>query len=358
MAYAMRAVYFDFASGGSYTAAEWLINYGGGFVRRGLAGQLILTLAPPGAPSLQFLWLIVACCYLILLVTFLWWLLRSDWTWWSIAVACSPAALPFIAWDWQGAFRKEIVVLTALALLVLHGTRRKGSPGAVFTLSAGVLAYGFAILVWEPSVVALPAVIYMLGDKLVLPLRPHWYLLARASVASLTFAGVAASMAARGDAATVAAIYRAIDEHGLLKTGFTRLPIELLQLTNAQAVAGVVASGPINVLYLPLALLSLLPIVTSCWFRRDLRWVVACLLFSVPLFVVGLDYGRWIHLVVMQLSLMLIAARVPERNSSGWRLGHTLLFVSAWGLPHWGSFTASMRWFGAFGTLAQIVLGG
>lgn len=102
-----------------WSIGDWLINYSGGFVRRGLTGALILllhraTAAPLAwvAFSLQttvFL-LFLACVYLLLQ--------RIRWSWLIAAVLLSPATLSYTVLDSTSGFRKEILVFAALSLIL------------------------------------------------------------------------------------------------------------------------------------------------------------------------------------------------------------------------------------------------
>ena len=91
--------------------------------------------------------------------------------------------------------------------------------------------------------------------------------------------------------------------------------------------------------YLLLALLSVLPLAgvrfgSSAWGRLvPLVPVVAVL----PLFPVGLDWGRWIHLGVFPASLVALAAVLRGRASHRRVLPPWLMiaYVGSWSIPHY-----------------------
>jgi hypothetical protein len=95
------------AQGGrGFRFGEWLINYGDGFIRRGLFGEIFLTLTPTGSISIWILCAFLISFYLLVLVYILFLLHKNNFSWPAIALACSPAALPFIGWD-SGAFARK-----------------------------------------------------------------------------------------------------------------------------------------------------------------------------------------------------------------------------------------------------------
>ena len=161
-------------------SGDWLINYAGGFVRRGLFGELFLTLAPVGPPGLWLLFALQVGCYVLVLAYCTQVLTRTRFSWSAIAMVCGPAVLPFIGWDTQGGFRKEILVFVILALLAW--SRRNGASRAVAALLiAGSLPlWALSVFSWESTAQLLPAVVYLLWSG---PGRP--LLVFRRSMAAL-----------------------------------------------------------------------------------------------------------------------------------------------------------------------------
>ena len=96
-----------------------------------------------------------------------------------------------------------------------------------------------------------------------------------------------------------------------------------------------VASGfPMYQLYIPMALFSSLPYLGSEWLRRNRVVALTIVAAILPMFVIANDYGRWIHLIVMQLA---IVPMVGGRPLGGWRWSAltAVPFVALWGFAHW-----------------------
>jgi hypothetical protein len=114
----LKRAYEIFQDGGhNWGIGEWLINYNGGFVRRGLAGQFLFTFTNNGKVALAILiffqFAIVAYVSFFVLHHFL----RDKFSWWELAVALNPAGLLAIAWDSNLLVRKEWLGLAILVWL-------------------------------------------------------------------------------------------------------------------------------------------------------------------------------------------------------------------------------------------------
>jgi hypothetical protein len=102
-----------------------------------------------------------------------------------------------------------------------------------------------------------------------------------------------------------------------------------------QAVAEVMTRFPLYWTYLWLLPLALLPVLTTPWLRRNWPWFVATALLVLPLYVIGQDYGRWAHLLVVAPALAIMAGEPSEVLNRWWRGGRTVAYTTLWGLPHW-----------------------
>ena len=149
------------AGGSDHQTADWLISYADGFVRRGLFGELFWLVAPPGGAALWALYAFQVGCWAVVVCFGVHHLLRERFSWTSIALVCGPASLCFPGWDPAGAFRKEILVFVALALLgwVRILPRRRVLDAVLIAAALGF--YTVAVSSWEASALLLPAVLWM-----------------------------------------------------------------------------------------------------------------------------------------------------------------------------------------------------
>ncbi len=357
MAYAVRAQYYDILSGSSGQVGSWLVNYGGGFVRRGLFGQLFLSVAPHAPAAVWYLFAFQVACYLLVLTVFILYLHENEYRWSAIALACGPAALPFIAWDWQGGFRQELLVFVALSLLVLAQNRTPGRRLTAVLACTALAFFTLAVFSWEPSLLAAPAMIYLLLR--VYPIRNRvWDSPGVPVVAVVAACGLVASVAARGDAGSIDGIYRALDAHGLFSPAFNTSAVESLAWSDATVRQTLRSMFPTALVYLPLTALALLPVLTNPWAARNWKWIAACAPCIVPLFFVAIDYGRFVHLLVMELSLCIVAEGRTLSGGLRWSAIPTVVYVTIWGVPYMDPLAGPYPfWFGLASTLTRIVTG-
>jgi hypothetical protein len=337
------------AGGGDHQTGDWLISYPGQFVRRGLFGELLLRLTPPGPATLWILFGIQVGLYLLILLYLLWFLERRSWSWSAIALICSPAGLAFIGWDVVGGFRKEVLGFLALVLLAVVRHSGNGMVKAA-GLVASIGVWTLAVFSWESIAFMLPAVFFLLLAGTPLPLGR--------TLAGIYFGiGVVAagiSAAFHGDAETPVRLCRAVTDHGLspnLCTGaIAWMGRDLQQSFQAVQQNLAVHSG-----YLAMAALAALPIVFTGWLRRYWPWVVAMTIGIAPLFALGIDYGRWIHILFFEITICMTVAASELLESAHWTGLSTLLYVGLWGIPHAAPTAATVPGWPFRGLVATVI---
>ena len=130
----------------SYTWSELLISYEGGFVRRGLAGELGFLFDPLIGVRLSITgallvgYLLVNTAVIVLVCR------RPSFAGW-LCVA-SPGLIPFPLWDFRAFGRKDIVILTAFALSIFL-IKRVSKPWSCFAALTAI--YTVAGLVHETA---------------------------------------------------------------------------------------------------------------------------------------------------------------------------------------------------------------
>jgi hypothetical protein len=121
--------------------------------------------------------------------------------------------------------------------------------------------------------------------------------------------------------------------------------IDTLGYSLSQTLEHFKSDYPGYILYLPLALMGLLRIYLTGWFKSHQPLVAQTILVILPLFLIAWDYGRWITIIVSQLTvLILMEVNFANRRESlsrfvlPFRL-KTILLISCcfWGLGHGGN---------------------
>ncbi len=337
------------AGGGDHQTADWLISYPGEFVRRGLFGELLLRVTPPGTATLWILFAIQVALYLPILGYVLWFLERQSWSWSAIALACSPAGLAFIGWDLRGGFRKEVLGFVALVLLAVARYSANGMVKAA-GLVASIGVWTLAVFSWESIAFMLPAVLFLLLAGKPLPLGRVF----AAIYTAIGLVALGASVVFHGSADTPAFQCQAIVDHGLspdLCTGaiawMGRNLDDSLQVVQQNLA---VHSG-----YVAMAALAFLPIALSGWLRRYWPWVLAMVAGIAPLFVLGIDYGRWVHILFFEIAICMMVASTQLIESRHWTALSALLYVGLWGVPHAAPTAANVPGWPFLGLLSTVI---
>jgi hypothetical protein len=360
-------------TGASYARAidpwivgDWLINYSGGFVRRGLTGAVAMLLHRATEAPLQWIVFAMEASVFVVFLAGVYRLTKGiRWSYLMVAVLVSPATLAFtVLAGHEAGLRKEILLFAALAvvLLVLIGGRWKDwQISALLSCLLVVLTLSHeALLVAVPYFFAAVAIQTM-------SLRRA----ARICAIPFVLCGIAcgAVILYHGDRGTAEAICSSVG--GTLGSSAVRAfhpigglcggAIYWLQLDVAQGrelIGPAIQQWGLTRLFEELALPAFAPLVALMYlfYRRDgLRYEVTvllgCALFSFAgtgvLFYVGIDWGRWLHLQAMCLMLLVMmmdrkaAAVLPVRRAGrGLRaLAAVAVFVYAtvWTLPGVGN---------------------
>lgn len=334
-----------YVGGDPWMAGDWLINYAGGFVRRGLFGDLFLRLGPGGETGLWVLLAIQVAIYLVVLAYSVRALHRADYSWSSIALVCSPAALAFVGYvlSADAAFRKELLSFLVLALLAWSRGRNRSGPGVVALVIAALAAFVLAVFSWEASALTLPAIGYLLLHRGA-P-QPQLDVFRRSAAAVFLVVGALGALLSvvyHGDPATAIAICDALraagfDGPSLCSGGEISGggAIEAIGWTSYKTGQDLGLALPVYIGFLPMIVLSLVPAVASRWFRANWLWGLAIIVAILPLYVVVTDYGRWTHLMAMALMFCITADDPADAHSRIWNPLSGILYVGTWGMPHW-----------------------
>lgn len=351
----------------SYSAGEWLINYGGGFVRRG-AGQVFLEM--PGVPGFVALelWLIAQWTVIaVLLAVLIGRVMTRTGAVWALASWVLPSWLivgtlqmlwrPFGVTDLQFAMRKEQYYLMVLLIAVIWWQRRVSWMSLVTIaalLAVGVLFHeGFA----PPVTVALLAVGWWATAGTAAPRR-----IGQAAVlAAPAMMAALAVLLHPGSAGTREQVWAAVDPgtrdwylNGDQPPLTEGIPGAMYYLgTTARDGWEQVQSIFIDSWTWPWWVLNALVVLAAVStvvlysdraagsVRRLLVPMGLILVSLVPLFAIAIDWGRWVALLanltlVVGLAGVLLARQpraVRATRGSVWLFAVVLVVAALYGLP-------------------------
>lgn len=328
----------------AWTVGDWLINYGGGFVRRGASGELLglLALHSDRVVWLLFLLKCVACLLPFVVAGVFLWRQRRALDPILLLVLLAPAGLLFAALDPLAGGRKEILLVamaSGLTLRLLLGSRR-WAPGPVATLLLAA-ALALLLLMHEGLIFFMPLLFLLLHRSV--DYRPWQAVLLLLAVAGTLLAIMMFS--AQPDLQRICARIASWSVRmseclpGAAAVGGVHAldagPLAWLQLNAADALrltlARITSAGVLSALVvLPVCLLPLLLAPSALRRGLLLQYLVAAAA-VLPLFLVSIDWGRWLHVMYMMAFLLLVTTRVSvpaERSPAGRRHAPALqLFV-------------------------------
>lgn len=320
-----------------YNLGDWLINYSGGFVRRGLAGEVAavwwkLTAFNPGI-TVAVIQILCYGIYIFFTVR----ILEKTGNLRAYAfLAFSPFFLSFQINTFGGGYRKEILFLALLSVLVYLARNHQ----SLFPLSLrlSLLIYPFLILSHEMLALYLP---YLLAlDSLVsekkMTMREKLVFLAPSA---LTFLFI---LAHPGGKEAVPFIERSLENMGAGIHGGAIAWIGRDLRYGLKFTLNVMKTRHYELYYFPLILTALafrpvLPRLRALFPRMDaVVCITTSLLATVALSIVAIDWGRFIYINASALCLISTLVEAPDKQSgkSGPHPAWLLLYSLCWRLPH------------------------
>ena len=338
-----------------WNTGDWLINYQGGFVRRGLIGELMYQLShnlhlcslTAAVYFVQISAYILCTVGLVILIFHK----KSVWLPW---ILLSPVGFVFVLYErimkypkhldngqivfWRlvGGERKEILLFLALVLLGTASVTRIARWRWV-RIVLGLAVYFVFLFSWEGGVLFLPILLVLLGhcaplDSKLTALRLQW------GVGVLAVTGALIQIVFHGNLAASQAICASVQQ-GQLPAAACLGAINNLSVGARIELSTVVQNFPYYGWYLLSATLALLPFIFSGWLRRNWKFFLIMTACMIPLYLVGTDYGRWIHIWIMCLSFHWLLVDSSERDLQLPRIAPALwfiglfLWITTWSIP-------------------------
>ena len=325
------------AASAGFRVGDWLVNYEGGFVRRGLPGTPIISAATALATRPEWIVLALqAALYAVFFLLLLALVRERRPSIWFLAFLLSPAALLFPLYDEAVIGRKDVLFFAAFALYAWWMPRpaSRWASAAAFVLGAAVTLahemfffftpYFFAMRLLEPGRSARlpddPRSVRLQAD--LHRFTPELSLFGGALIALLLVVTVGADL--RGDAQCASLLARGFDKD--LCTGIMQYPSTTIR-ASLQETADIVRAQHYLRDYSIAAVLAAVPLVPFfASIRRRLSRaavfsLLAALAFTLPLFVLVIDWGRLLNIHAMAISILIAAFLLEERTSPGPALG-------------------------------------
>jgi hypothetical protein len=325
--------------------SDWLINYQGGFVRRGLVGEVLLRISSLTGIEIGILVVVLELLLYLVFLRYAYSLsANSSFTPLNAMLIFSPAFILFPILDQYGGFRKEVLLFALLAVLCNrladpNAKLRKYLPACIGFVCVAIVLSHEMLIVYLPYVIC-AFVIYekKLGDG---AKRTALFMIPAAIVVVVV---VVFGGSGRQVVIEICNSLKTSAPPDCLFPDVVVGAMTFLDKDMAFAHSHVLekTSASIVLVYAVAAILSFAPLILKLrtkQFRESLRgdnarfWFAVCicsaLVASLPLFWIVADYGRLIYIHVTCLSLLTLMA-TQERSSEPLRFRFNLLHTGAW----------------------------
>jgi len=353
-----------------WSVADWLISYPSGFARRGLSGELVLWIsATLGVPANTVVFAIVVMLFAALSVLVAILLRQRRITFWYFILCLSPGFLFFTFYDPFTVGRKEILLYVAFCAWAVRLIAGRGYPRLRTHIAFAISCF---VLTLMHEVFAFYSVYFVLMSYLVARDRGvpggSWRASLTIPAASLLALAIVTLFSAPVTDPAQCARLTTLGAPPRVCTGVLSFEVgttgeALKSFVNGfewPTVAGL--AGVFPVILVPLALFLVGNTDEPGNARATLGLVAALIVMTLPLFVVGRDWGRWISIHVV-LSTITVAMFLPEtraaaRTSRATAAGPLVAglcmvcLMFSWSLRH----CCEYEYLNAFGPLERVLL--
>lgn len=325
--------YKYFSLGHAWVYGDWLINYSGGFVRRGLIGSLLISGVGLNPGQLLFLLKIIMYALILFFISDS---VKNEEQNAYFPILISPALLLFPINDFPAIGRKEYLFFLLSAFLVWRISRGKKIN---FTI-VYVVVYPIFILSHEMLILSLPFVMCLdVGDR-----NFNFRLILDSIFKSLPsfILFIICLIFKDGD---VDLIHQAVldagynlDEGGALKA----LGMDTKYYTNI--ILSNLGSAYTYVCFFLLSTVSFF-YIRDKFFKLTTTKIVLISSSFFGFFVlsfVAIDYGRWLHIFMMGLFFITLnesSDKAKECRIDRFKFALILVYSFSWGIPHFLSDT-------------------
>lgn len=321
--------------GHPWKTGDWLINYSDGLIRRGLLGELAMQLGAFSGIGLKWsIFSFQAFAFVIFVYLVLKQFAKFKETSTSVFLLLSPA-FAFMFWVNSNAsvFRKELLVYLVLVMFLHAFSRPKISYSLYWS---GLVLFVVTGLSHEIAVFAWPFLFFCIWD---------WSIKNNVSTKQVLLLNVPLGLAVslilyvalsyKGSVGSMNTICNSLNGYGF-KDNICEGAISWLQYDAAFGYQQVLNYGiAFWMNYLLLGLISFVPLY-FLKLDRPVWWLIAgSTILMAPLFVVAVDYGRFISILFTSTVLVLIWTRQETIQRLGaFSIWVGCLYCLTWALPN------------------------
>ena len=301
--------------------SEWTVNYTGGLNRRGLIGEIVTSLYSGSSLKLLIAVLITSIYFWLIFNIFkIFKAVKQNYL--SVFIFLSPFYVLFVINDFRGGNSKEIMGFLALTLLILYDLKKN-----ISYLFTSLIIFFIAVYSHNLNIFIFPVIIFYIFnfsrfDK-------------KQSIAGSYFLIVLSNIIAYFSPLMQNSFFdkivwcnEIISKYNLYETCFELYTGNLLNLKVNDGVFENIAYTISNanlitfVNYFIIFVFINLYIFNMNYFKKYLKTVLVLYASFLPLFVLALDWGRWMHILFFSLFSIYLADKDKIINTK-------YLFVSS-----------------------------
>jgi len=261
--------------------------------------------------------------------------------------------LIFSLLDLKGGFRKEIILFLSFSIFsYFYATKKLNSKNIIIVY----LIFVTAIFSHESTALALPFYIYIFFNAskftIIKPRIAAFYSI----LFSLTaFAAIFFAMKFSGNEAIAKGICESLNLYEFSKNicsgaiDWLKFDAQYgrLQVSN-------LAEKYINV-YPLYFLIAIIPVFLTTWINRfNFIFLIAAFLVFLPLYFVGIDWGRWIYIYVFLVFALILSESILSNTEiiriPNWGI---FFYLTVWSLPHSYATRVTFGWFEKFWSISS-----
>lgn len=327
----------------AYKTGDWLINYYSGFIRRGLIGTFFLGISKlfnfssSDLTRFVFFFQNIIYFFIFFLIQKIYLLKKPSLG--TFILLFSPAYILFPYYDFLAGYRKEIIFFLAFAILAyIYAAGFKSKK----LLWLSFLIFLVGILSHETGIFILPFflfLIFRMGLVNILKRKEVIFfsiLFVFSSIFVLFFSFLSA-LSNDQNILISKNICKSLISMGFDK-GICQGAISFLERSFAQVLEESLGSVTSSLrLYSVLLILSIVPIFFLDWFSnlKNKLLILFSFIFISPLFLIGLDWGRWIHMYIYFMFTIILSDSV-YKNLVIKKIPTLVIigYLTLWSMPH------------------------
>jgi len=315
-------IYLNNNGGHSFMTADWLINYRFGYINRGLFGTLVLFLFKDSNSILNFLSIGLISTYIAIFYYLAKTLNFISQNIITYALIFSPATFLFNIYDSQGSFRKEILGILSIFLLIL-ATRSDSDKKYIFMSS---IIYTIGIFSHSVNLFFLTTILLIIFKKInskslftyLLFLIPTFINF----IFYFLFSNSEQELYLIRDSICLELQYLNLSN----LCGYGSFDFLVWDLNAAYYITQnyiINENRQASYIYIFLYLLSILPLFFDKNSLNNLKYYLFINISFFPLFLIAFDWGRWIYIMsICNLAIYLLS----EKNIVNSKFKYLLIF--------------------------------